>query len=478
MPGANGYDFLVEAVRILRWDDNEGLADLFFPSFTDRSPPGLLSDNDVSRMDTFVHKNHAAIELVDKSIASPQCITPPIVGCNALAPAIAAAINTMSRIGDLELICYIEARSLIHHGRWNGAIKAIDRLFRFGDMLINAWQDFGLPVFGTQTKRRACQAILEMSLCTTADQAIVMDCLRLVHTNTVAADTFFEAWTRPFWRTIARFLDSLGIQADALAAVQYLLQDTAVRHVLTSRRSKLSQMDGIAEAPLLYPAVTGDDERELQNALPSVAMRWISQECDVPFDTGATVRILDDALAAIDEQRASGTISLRNYLDSVTSKHFPACRLVSLLRAASAGSGVEIKQLLSDILAVGEGRNGSLLPRNIIGIVMATDIISACHFDLSLACLSWQLSRLDYEVCRTAIAITAYSRSHGSPPQDLGELEARGYLDGLPRDSFRGEPLKYDREQQRLFVSADVSSAIRCGASLDHEPEEISWYLH
>jgi hypothetical protein len=486
-PGENAYPFVAEAVTRMRWPDHDSrLAALICPP--PMLGPGALeppSAANLARMCALADENRAAVEMVDRAIAMPAFVAPPMPGD---VPETERLVSVACRANDLSLICCLDARCLSLRGRLAEAGRAIDRLFRFGSILLQGWQDFGSPPFGMLAKQYACLAALESAADPRANGALTHALLHLAAGNRVPFDVFVRACVAPFLRAVAGFFGHLGDRTSALVLLRRLLRDIAFRHAITSFTGAVE----FAEEDLaarergdppprraLYPTAARGDEEPMQPELMLSRARMISRGCELPFDKEATMAAVEDALSAVHERRDEGPVALREYLESAGGTWPGGYRLAALLRAAAGGASdiAATPAGLMDPTGTETSLPGAGLARNVVGTALAADILCAYQLQLSFACDSWQLSAMLYDVYLAALAVVVYTRSHGVPPPSLEALGAAGYLADVPRDAYLGRVVNYDRERLRLFLDAEVSAAACCG-----EPPtagwEASWYVH
>jgi hypothetical protein len=470
--GSNGYDILADATKQLNGQDEDRVVTLIVQSFTERGSTPSLSDADVRYISGLVVGNRIAIDLLDQAISKPIFVSPRIPSPEHATPAASEAIEPVFRIYGLQRICYLQARLSIRRRQWGEAVLAIDRLFRFGSMLLGAWGDFMFGVCGARVTGYGYSAAIELSLQRDADPGIIRKASRLVQKTATSGELFLDVRLRPFWNAVLEFIDHLADRADAQEVFRSLLGDHAVRETLTERRFMNLGPDKPGGPKSWYPAMTLEEQGALDGDLTSSAAKWVTDNCDAPFDKGETLRVLERSLASLLQQRTKEPRAFREYLRSLASSLFPTYRLAALLRAAAMRSLVQVESLLAGVSdrepAIPNGR----LPPNVIGMVLASDVLSACHSDLSVGLIFWQASLLYRQICLTVLAIAQYARLLSVLPPDLGVLVDHGYLEALPRDPYLGDVIGYDAEQSRLFVNAAASN-LAFG-----ENDEKSWYVN
>jgi hypothetical protein len=483
--GSNAYDLLAEATKNIHWFNDDELVELTYPSVTDQYGRKFVSNNGLQRMEMLVTANRKALELLDQSIAVNVCVAPQVLGRNRNEPGVQEELNVFTNITRLHQICYIQARSLIYRRHWKDALAAIHRLFKFGDMLGNAWHDFLLETDAELIRLDAYSALIELAFQHDVAQDIVRESLHLVEANVPSSQVFLNCRWGYVWRAVLSFIDNLSEQPDAWIVVDSILRDNTICHVLSNLKflhfefenSNESVPEYTTQHHPSYPSVTWQDEEDLKGDWLLLAAHWLSEQCPHPMNKIETMQILENWYTTILEQVEQEPYKFHRFLTNSINQDIPTYHITTLLNAAKSESLFQIIQLIANLENNDSISLQDRLPTNVIGKTLAADIISAIHSDLTVAWEIWQTSLLKREVCRTILAIVAYFKSNGVFPTDLNKVVYSGHLKSLPLDPFTGNPLCYDPHHRKIFTN--VSNTER-GLHLtsDNDSTEKAWYIN
>jgi hypothetical protein len=127
-------------------------------------------------------------------------------------------------------------------------------------------------------------------------------------------------------------------------------------------------------------------------------------------------------------------------------------RLADLFRGLQRNSGVVCEK--QEVLH----RTRSPSRVDLLEVVLAPNSVGNILYETMLPPFGEQRQRCDFassaSAVQAAIALKAHLDAHGELPASLSELVPE-LLDAVPRDGFRGEPLRYARAERALYLAAD-----------------------
>jgi hypothetical protein len=468
---SNAYQIIRDALRHVVGLDSHHAVSLVVESFTDSTPARVLGGDDARYISGLVGENRAALELLDRGIAAGSFVCPRIPSPDHVGPETRPATHPLFEMYSLERLCYLQARLIISRREWDGALAAIERIFRFGALLLDSWGDSLAGVWGARIVDDAYRAVIELAIQPDVDPAALQLAARRVQETSTSGEAFLDVYLRPFWSQALTFLSGVSERCDVNDLIRSLLADYATRETLTQRRFLPSGPESLGAVRVWYPMVASDDEGVFARGAISSVSQWLADRCEIPFDKRATLEILERSLASLLTQRANEASGVNSYLRSFRSIEYPSYQLLSVLRAARTLSVSHVKDVLGGLLDEGGDVVSEDLPLNLIGKSLAADVVSACRSDLTTGLLFWHGTLLRRAICQTMLAISRYARAIGAFPEHLSLLVNRGYLDALPHDPYLDEPIGFDADERRLFVSPAVSEMAFC------EDNERSWYV-
>jgi hypothetical protein len=304
---------------------------------------------------------------------------------------------------------------------------------------------------------------MEVALHRNADQDVVLKTLHMLEERAPATRSFLENNWRSDWEVVMSFFESLADRPNVEALINSLIDDVAFREMLTPEYSPTDaeaiSCDGSMKK--LYPCTIDCGDCDFGANWFLSAKQWLSHQPTVAFDRRDTLRLIDQEAEMILSQAANEPHIFQRFLESSLHQGLGRNCLASVLKSAAAHSVSEIQELFANNWRLQGGLAEGQLPRNYVGLALATDTMNSVCARLLTAWQFWQFSLLKWQVCRTVVAITVYRRRFGAIPNDLDVLVTHGYMKAPPREPFSGSVLGYDAVQKIVYEDKNAAGITR-----------------